>query len=724
MFRTSSVRRSLLTTVSFFAIVSAAGTSYAQDGAAVREGTSSDEVLHLDPIMVTARKRIEDPQEVPISMTVKGADELDKSGIRSTGDLIRVAPNLSVMDTGIPKTSSFIIRGGGAMGMDSPTDTSVGVSIDGVPVPRQLVNMGFMDIEHIEVLRGPQGTLFGQGSSSGAINISSVQPHDEFAADISAEYGTDVFRDIRFSVNAPIVKDKVFARFSGYQRGQSGWMRDLNRGKEIGAENEWAGKGTIRFLPNEDSDVTISFDAMTGWSNNPSFIWMDNSDYPESSRRSPDKASRDTFGLSLTANYHFESLTFTSVTGLRRLNETTDTDNVDLLLNPMSGLFMTSTSHHSERNDTLFQELRISSPESSAIKWQTGVNFSALNYKGRFSDFSDMVGFGSSEEYRNPYIKDRSYAAFAEATIPVMEKFFLTVGGRYTYDKKTLSYKYANSYGYGVGQNASDSWDDLSGRISFGYRPDDDLTLYATVSRGWKPGGYNAYATNIAYTGNLDDAYGETKSISYEIGVKKRFLDGRAFVNAALFYNDISDEQVGNWEIDLLTGITTYSVLNADVISRGGELEAGYQVTPSLLLRGGIGYTDARFNGSVAALDIKNDSRVPLVPEFTGNVGLTYNHDIGPVIGRNTVWSTSVDYSFNSQRASSSRESSNFSLPGYGIVNIRSGIEIGDFSVFAFARNLFDEEYYSAGGGYSLDGRRSVSTGQRRIIGLGVSCKW
>ncbi|SDE65180.1 iron complex outermembrane recepter protein [Rhodospira trueperi] len=676
------------------------------------------QALVLEPVTVTARKRAESASDVPISLSVMDGDDLDEAGVETVFDTMKLVPNLSATTSGPARFSTFIIRGGGAVLMDAPDDTSVGVYVDGVPVPRHMADMDLLDVDRVEVMRGPQGTLFGDASSAGAINIVTKAPSDTFEGRVIGDFGNEGRRSGQVSLSGPIIPDRLAMRLSGSVRHEDGTIKDRRFGGDVGEEDAWSVRGQAAITPTDRLSIDVTLDGSRVETDHPNWIWRDAADYPSVDQRVSEWSDQTSLGVGATITYDLDWATATSVTSFRRVTAETIGDNIDLLLD--DGLMLAAdgggyVSDFEEETRRVVQELRLTGADDQAIAWQVGANFSAMDFDALFADTTTMMGW-ATDERRDASVDGQSYGLFGETTVPLGAGFDLTLGARYSYVTKDARTDYTSSMGLAASDSKEDSWSAVTGRASLAYHWTEDVSTYATVARGWKPGGFQRYSANIATSGEIEDAYGETRSWTYELGNKARFLGGRAVLDAAVFYTTAEDEQVNAYDL------TTYQlqIKSGDVDSYGFEVEGRVQATENLTLGGGLGYTHATFTQDVPDAGIRDGNRVPNVPLWNANINGVYRYPL-TLAGLDGDWTSRVAYSYRSDREGDITNEA--TLDGYHLVDLSTGLDFDAISVRLYANNVLDEEY-AVSGYMNSNGRVAVAPGDGRAFGAVLSYRW
>ncbi|HBT89711.1 MAG TPA: TonB-dependent receptor [Desulfobacter sp.] len=652
--------------------------AYAQENSAAAEDNAVLSDVDLGETTVTAQKQEENIQEVPISITLLNGQDIEDRKIESVREIADFVPNLMIFQHDSSSANTPTMRG-----MTAPCEAftvSSGLYVDGVPV---VSSVGFeaslIDIERVEVLKGPQGTIYGKGAEAGVINIITRQPDNEFRAKISAEGGmllsseTDdpARKSVALNISGPVLEDKIYMGVAAEYYQKDGFIENTYTGSDMNDKEHWFGKIHVRSTPLDDLALSLivsrlqyddgapnmnsgeSGAAMFGLSTIEDRKVPANLDGEDTSTNDTQSLKMD-YGLS-------DALTLTSVTTHRLYEQVTKAD-VD---------FSSATLQHAWKDSeygAVTEELRLGY-QAGRFKWLIGVYFDSNYSDVRYGLQSDISGWAAS--YSRD-IEGETYAAFANITYPLSEKFNLVAGLRYEVEDAEFKDNVTNL-------TIDDSWDGLTPKIALEYLISPDIMGYVSASQGYRPGGFNALAvTNIDYIN-----YDSETFWSYEAGIKSAFADDRIIVNTALFYMDITDMQVS----ENLSLSEAYLTNAAEATAIGAELEITARVTKGLTLTAGFGYTDIEFDDFQDSLGNYEGNKNPYAPEYTFNVGAQYRHPSGfyartDLIGYGEMY-------FDKANA--------FSRGSYEIVNAKVGYETEHFDIYLYGKNIFDERYDSDG---------------------------
>ncbi len=647
----------------------------------------------LETMTVTAQKREEDVQDVPISMSILSDMFITDAGIKDMKDLSFFTPNLYSQQ--VVNQNMMIIRGISSHSV--ALNTPVGLFVDDIGYPLTFMqNPDLLDIERVEVLRGPQGTLYGRNTEAGAVNIITKQPDNEAMGKVFVEpafYDTpdqEVF-SIRTggAVSGPIVKDTLFFGVSGQYENSDGYTENIYDNDDKAAKiDHLNGQAKLRWKPSDSLDITM---VLNGYENNDGYGYLRYIDGPAQSDRykinwdGNNEWTDKNNGQALRIKYSGTAYNLVSIT--TRNDYSTDFIN-DGEFGPTvypDQVFMFE--------DTVYsQELRFSSAdETSPLTWIAGV----YGFTEEVDAHAEYFGF----TYITNYECD-GFAVFGQGTYTLFDRLHLTAGLRYDYQEyegeQTLN-SIAEPYG------ARFDHGEWLPKASVSYDINASAMAYATVARGMLAGGYDYGFASSSDTLVFKPEF----SWNYETGLKTSWFDNKLTINAAVFYVEIEDKQVQEY----LNGGPLRDITNAaKASSKGFELEMTARPVPGWQVFAGIGYADAQFEEwkseqtSGEIFDFEGKS-LPHAPEYTFNAGVQYNHPSG-FFGRVDVTGLG-DYYTDAKNT--------VKVDGYETVNLKFGFEGESFQVSLWCKNVFDEAYLTTKSYYF--GGHTAQDGAPRIIG-------
>jgi iron complex outermembrane receptor protein len=558
----------------------------------------------LEEIVVTATRRETDLEKTPISISVLGAADIEKNHVVDLTDVTRLTPSLVYMPRG--GSEGYLSLRGAIIFDDSPgTDPAVSMYVDDVVrVSVADVQPDVYDIDRVEVLKGPQGTLFGRNSIGGVVSMYTNQPTFKNGGTAEITYGENNLVEAKGVYNAALIDNILAGRIVVSDSSVSGNVRDITTGGELNGEHQFSARGKLLFTPTDDFKLVSSFDYLhkrgtqAEWllgNFQPALVPGLTYDPEQTAQGKPGEYGQTNWGLTERADWTMGLGTLTSITGYRHL----DSNNTKTLF-PVDALILNAYEHDNQ----VTQELRMASPVDQSLTWIAGVYY-LHNYKDRPVDaFQNYLagsafahkaaGFPSPILYQNVQVAHTTSAApFLDVAYSVTDKLKVDFGGRYTWQDKSGS-AYLNSTGGVIrgsnlhaAQNAS--WTAFTPAATLTYQATSSLMSYATVSRGFLSGGFNA---NSSTDKGLAIPFDSEYVWNYEVGAKFNGLDNRLRANIAAFVDKYTNLQV----IQLDT--TTQDVITTNAgAARVGGIETDLEGAPTRWLTLGLkyDYLDSRF---------------------------------------------------------------------------------------------------------------------------------
>ncbi|KIX11044.1 TonB-dependent receptor [Dethiosulfatarculus sandiegensis] len=644
--------------------------------ALAKEGGAGN--FQLETMEVSAQKRTENVQEVPISVDVIDEVALEEAGIRQFLELNRVVPNLTISSSGGATTYSYVgIRGRISSGTD--VDPTVTLLVDGIPYD-DYGSLGanlLFDIERIEVLRGPQNTMYGLSSAAGVINIITKKPGDTLRIRANAEVGGGSEYGaaglVSGSVSGPLVQGVLAGGLSFMALGDQGYVKNVYTGDTYNSTNNMAGRGSLVWTPTDAWEVTLGlshtdYESDYGMLNLPlngsaaaslgqNYLgdWEQDLDWDGS-------GSVKTTGASLHAQYEAGPVTVVSATAFRDTSQEFDAD-YDLTRLPlMYGFF-------SNDSQSFSQELRLQSPdgEDSPLQWLVGFfhnSFNrdvALGVAGNPYERTAMV---------NSELKGASNSVFGQGTYRFWErKLGLTLGVRQEWTNRELHDK------MGALPDLDKTDSQFLSKFAVDYRFSPLVMAYASLTQGWRSGGYfnmSSFTTDPEMV-----KFEKETSWTYELGAKTQFLGGRLLVNAALFhtiYDDFQDKV-------MTSSLQSYLMNAGEVHMSGFELESKAHLSDCLVLTASVGYVHGEYKDFTDSKGDYSGNTVISVPDFDLNLALKYSFLDGFYV-RPEVQGTGEIFWDHANTASQD--------PYYQL-NCRVGYIKDQWEIYAYGKNLTNE---------------------------------
>ncbi|MDQ8732306.1 TonB-dependent receptor domain-containing protein [Bradyrhizobium sp. LHD-71] len=708
--------------------ISTAGALVAISSGVLPGPAFAQQAVQLDEITVTARKRPEAEKDVPISLTnVEGAQLEDLSKIRSNADLARSVPNFNFVDLGGQSSNLGNIRGVGSLSPVSPDDTSVVFYVDEAPQSVYGIAPNLLDTERVEVLRGPQGTLFGRNAQGGAVNIISRLPTFDRSFSLSGEWGTHGTGEL--IANSPLIPNVLAGRVALRYSNFGGDVPNILLGGNDAATQVGAFRGSLLFAPSERTTITFRGSYAKDDDTAPRWLLRGAVDFPVSAIDPRNEVNRESENYNLKIRHDFGSMVFESVSNFQHTTSLQLSDLTDsLVFSKLTGLppavFSVPGADLASigiNENTWLQELRLSASKDSSVAWTAGLNFFRTEVALDGNARSVTPAFATATGNRANDFATNSYAAFGEATFPIVGALKGTFGLRATHEEKDAFYRYR-----GVGtpgtvpsyaQDLSLTDDFLTGRAGLSQDWTPDFMTYATVARGYVTGGFPANSVNNPL-GKPEVPFAASTSWTYEAGFKSELFDHRLKLTGALFFNDVKNGHLFVFNVPA----AAFTVATLDYQSWGGEVEAAVRVAPGFEVFGGVGVTEAELvNVPIgSATGAKNGARVPNVAALTANLGFQYQVSAESV-GLAGNFFFRANYQFVGTRAAD--VANTFDLPSYGIVNGKLGWKGQNFGAYVFANNLFDERYEAFGQSFGPT-TQSVRVDQGRLIGAGATAQF
>jgi iron complex outermembrane recepter protein len=712
-----------------------------------------------DVIIVTANKRAENIQEVPVAVTAIGGEQLQDLGVTDVLDLNALAPSLQIKTDDNAANPKIFIRGIGLNDFNPNTASAVAIYTDGVYIGSPLAQMGqFFDLERVEVLRGPQGTLYGRNTTGGAINVISRKPGDEFEADAYVEYGSYNSVTTEAGVGGPIVPGVLGYRVAGTYVTNDGYTLNRLTGNYGNDADRGSLRGTLSWTPAEN--IEGLFQVRYGRSKGGSILAYNRSLFPATAQATgPDgfcapgfytsgectdlagyantstnlyqgdyhlegKDEVETYGASATVTWDLGDMSLISVSGYDHADrddlEDTDAGPTDIV-----------TARYRAKQWAASEELRLQSNGDNVLDWVLGVYlahddldsnsyldvFRVANSGDPATDLPQGIGvFGW------PFTQETdSYAVFGQVDYDITDRLTATVGLRYSADDKSFRYDatYASVPDTGASSlfvvDDSKKFDSVSGRLGLKYQFTDDLNAYASYNRGFKSGGFfGGQTTDPAALTPYDDEIMD----AYEVGLKSELFNGLVTANLAAFFYDYQDLQVYTLLVDPNTQLTVQNFTNASNAEVSGfEAELTASPMDGLDLSLSASLLDAKYKNFQSDGDDYSGNTLPNAPETSVNASARYEFAL---FGGDA--SAQGDVAYRTKVYYDTRNIERLSDGDRTFVNLRFGWKptSGNWEFGLFGRNIFDETNISdiipiEGLGFDL-----FSMGARRTAGLFV----
>ena len=634
---------------------------------------SNDKEIQLESITVTADKREKDLQDIPGSVSALNDILIEDAGIDDIADIPDYVPNFEIYKT-YGSNSQQSIRGQSNLIAFS---SAVGTYIDDVP------NFGFtgvmtslFNIERIEVLRGPQGNLYGMNSAGGVINIITKKPGNIFEAKASAEYGSYNLRAYNASLSGPIIENKLFLGFTGSYRMRDSYIDE--EGADTHEEKITSSRLQLRWIPSDNTDILLTKNQDDYYCDFDSWVVPAYGDFKIKNRgvKEGDDITDNVYSLRIKHQTSWADIT--SITALVDNDKYTDagkdyTTGGDNLKHRIMEL----------EDNRFLQEIRFASVDKgSRLQWLFG-GFYLNGTQDTYYNMRRNTGTAGAstgiytDDYTTSKIDTDTFSLFGQADYTFGEKFTFTTGLRFDYDEKESDFYHNNRGTVTADYEDSSTWTSFSPKVALDYRINKSIMTYISVARGYKAGGY-ATCSSMGDTPDLakfDPEY----AISYESGIKTNWLNNKLIANMSLFYLTVDDIQVLYINPD-----STFGLRNAAEATMWGiETELNFRPITGLQIIGSLGLLETELEKHEETAYEGNS--IPFAPEFNAGLAIQYNASWGGYIRAESAWHGKSYFN----------EANTYSQGDYMVSNAKIGYEIGAVNINVYVKNIFDKTYYT-----------------------------
>lgn len=728
----ASAERNIMKKLAIFTALSSGvilmGGSFDAAYAQSSEGRSSETIrlASADAITVTARRRAQSPQDVGVALSVFSGAELIAQGVDTVNGLENISPNLEIESQFGSGQPSFSIRGVGFRDYATNNAPTVGIYVDDVAFPVPVMTQGVLfDVERVEILRGPQGALYGRNTTGGAIKVVSNRPTDENAAGLTVEGGRFGRIEAEGFVSGP-VSDAIRVRISGATAHGGAWQVNRETGEEIGDAEQYALRGLaeIDLAPNVEALVNLHgfIDDSDGLGlqlfNDSSFGFPAHAGRRETSFGSSEAFAdlvgidpgqhpfRDNEGwgasLTLKADLGAAELTYIGAYDVLSRREFNDFDG-----QPVGAAGV----HFESSVDVMSHELRAQGEAAAGrLRWVGGVYYSEEDLNELYqSDF--VASFGPGFAVSTPYRQDvRTIAVYLHADYDLTNAVTLVGGVRYENEERRLRdlgtfavatgpLNFANGTVDGTLEDRDLESNPVTGKFAVEVTPVEDLLLYASYSRGFKSGGFTAYNT---LNPNALDPFRPENLNAYEVGFKSTLAEGAITLNGAAFYYDYTDQQVQSAIFDPGTGAVVGRIVNAPQSEiYGAELELVWRAAEWLTIGQTLGYKEGEFieftDLDIAASSVAMEAvTIDRAGQDLGFPNLSYQGFVAAERALADGWKGSArfDYSYRDDLALPLL-GPGFRVDDYWLANaeIAVGPDDGRWELAVWGRNIFNTDF-------------------------------
>lgn len=708
----------------------------------------------IDEVLVTARKHLENLQRTPLAISSFSGASLSALGAENITDIAPLTPNVQfvqdAMFSGSSSTSAVLIRGVGQLDFLITADPGVGIYVDGVYLARSTgAVLDLLDIERVEILRGPQGTLFGRNTIGGVVNVISKRPAEKLSGSLSLTLGDDQRHDLYFSVDVPLT-EKLLTRFSGLRRKRDGFVDLLQYdGVELGDDDSWATRAVVSYFPTDRLSLDLSLDytreretgsplipvdidaskrfgelfnrelsgdetclTPTGQEHNAACFgpiqlqgvgsYASNALFlnDETDDKVDPESEFTVYGIGFTAGWDVsENLTFKSITAFRELTSS--------FINDLDGtqfpVFQNTNVKYDQ--EQFSEELQLLGRAfDRKLSWVAGLYY--FREEGEQSVALRGSTFLVPPDLRT--IDNESLAAFVQGTYDFSNGLHFSAGVRYTRDDKAFQQRAFDEFGVQlvVSERERLQNSQVTSLLTLAYDLADDVMAYVSYSEGFKSGGFSSRVTRpLTSLPQFGPEYVDV----YEVGLKATLLNSRARFNVAAFYTDYSDIQLTVGDDNL--GISRIANIG-EANLQGLEIELDAVISKAVTANLALGVLKADYDSVMAGSMIPVESELPYAPEATLSAGLAWEENLssGASLGFRLNWAYTTDIMLNTENS--------VEQDAYGLMSasLTYRPQRGNWLATLGVKNLTNEEYWISGAESGVVGAELVSLGRPRHV--------
>lgn len=633
-------------------------------------------------------------QSQSAAVTVLTRETIDGFGISTVQEAGRKSPNVMLTSQGAPRFSINTVRGIGNTVRDDYFNSAIGVYLDGVPLSNADFSRRIGDLESIEMMRGPQGTLFGHNTLGGVINMTSRAPTDQPRAEVQGTIGSNGLRESSAWLSGPIAGETLTGRLFFDYATRDGFTDYASFDGSIDDLDSVKGSGSLRYAPNRAFTAIVS--GSVEHVNQGAYAYLPFADFEQRKvdLDPPNEEVRDSKSLTSNITYDFGGLRLASISGWRGYEVSAKQD---LAYNPTIAFLGGGSASSEEEGRQFSQEFRLSGRSGKSLQWSVGAFYldEAIDFDYLFA----VPAFGPSSPSNSTY--DRSeLAAYGEATLSVTRAVDLTAGLRIAHEHHELT-----NNGPFEGDR---SFDLVTPKFAATYHFDDQRLAYVSATRGARSGGFN----RLSDTG---DSYESEYLWSYEAGFKTEWWGRSLTLNGAAFYIDWTNQQIKSFMAPGVIETTNAGKSH----SQGVELEASWRPVKGLELSGFVGITAAEYDAYVntAGVDLAGHKLVN-TPEMTAGLAADYRW---PLAGAPLFGFVRGEYLYTGDQFFDAEN--RLEQTAYGLVNARVGVDGGAWTATLFAKNVFDTDYRTYGYQDFLAYDLAVA-GEGRLVGVTMDWRY
>lgn len=672
--------------------------------------------------MVTAQRREQNVQNVPIAVSAFSATDMERLQISETLDIVRVIPNLvGHNNTGPGTSNTYFLRGLGNTESIATFDPPVGTYVDDVYISRQSANnYALFDVERIEVLRGPQGTLFGRNTTAGAVNVITKKPGREFAA--MAEVGVGEFnrRMARASIDVPLTT-KVLTKLSGFYQENDGFVRSTVTGEKNDSVEGYGGRLAVRLLPTD----AVTWDLAGEYVHDSQLNLVRSLAAPETNitgisqrtgagslldqlRRGEGQGSEtETLFFMSNLDWQLGDVALSFITGYR---DESWKYIIDFVPNGQLGFSAFAISNIQDTEQFTQEVKAVGTLFGDRLRYTAGIFYIDEQNKTDFQDVTCAPATPGGPCAFPLVLIDRlmengteSLAGYLQLDYKATDRLTLTVGGRYTDEEKDISYASRNDRG-GIfsistaeliagGVPVEQSASKFTPKFGAEYQQSDDWLWYVSATQGFKSGGWNARGA-APHTAASYLPFGPEEVWSYEGGFKSQMLDDSMRLNVTAFWAEVSDLQLISGVANPFGGVLFLTQNSGELRSRGIEAEWQWLPTERLSVSMSLGLLDAEYTSikPQPVAQITTDTEPTRAPDVTGNAGFVYTV---PALGGEFTLGANASYT-GEHWVSAANAPPVSEVPGRWLYQARVGYERDRWSATLACKNCSDESYITS----------------------------
>lgn len=658
----------------------------------------------IEDIVVRARKKgaAERAQDVPIALAAVNGAQIDAMHAQDLTDVGMTMPNVRLDDGGaFPGVANYTIRGMGFNSTIASVEPTVGTFVDGIYIGANLGGLqDTLDLESVEVLRGPQGTLFGRNVTGGAVVMRSRRPEGDFGGLLKIGAGSGNRIEAAAGVEGALSETVAAKIFASYTDTDGDW-HNLTTGRRHGADETFAIRPILRFRPSSGVDITLigEYGKTDGDGVASRFIEDPNQLLYRQGVREPVGTENLSINFDgdtqiewkqavLDANFELGGGTLTSITGYRDVDyySTGDTDGSQT---------ETARAINQMNQHQFSEELRFA---GKAFDDKLDFTLGAYYFEQRIEQYYHVYFFGASNQRSGGILNHHTWSLFAQGDYEVVPNLFLTAGGRYTWEKKSAQTartpECTTALVCTFHDEGSTTWSNFTPKIGVSWKATPDVLVYASWTKGFRSGGYNIRTTGARFnpanpTAAFESAgpYDQETVKALEGGIKTEFFDGRARVNVAAFHNKFDGLQR-----TVNSGLVNFIANVAKATVDGVELETTFMPIQGLVLSGNVGYLDARYDDYVLPGTTTNLAGKQLIraPKWTYSLAATYDLSLG------SAGVLTPRVSFNYADKTPANDPGNYFAPSYHLLDasISWSPEGNDaIKISVWGKNLTNEKY-------------------------------